>query len=350
MFEDNNRAYNAKRASHVSLIVGTDCELLATSNLSRGSHSLCRFAPLGIISDARDRQCSSVPCSWGQLFVRSSCFLDRGEGGSTLKEAHYSFCDFETTITMMEPSENTDGKGRPCILWSSVARNDVILAEANMNYPWDETLQEAARTLQQKKPTPGWEFVTLHQRRNFRSPVDHPPQPRLKGMKFHIYENNMDGFLIWSVSAVYDPAAVDGPQVESFIQKIVTISEMFRETDPAWKYGSAMAAQKSFAPILMQRMEEVSYLGKMAMVNDQVESLKHIMAKNIELILERGERIEKLQEDSNRLQHMAAVFKKNSKQLKRQMLWQNAKHGMLIGTAITAGVAVVVVPPIVAAL
>ncbi len=246
---------------------------------------------------------------------------------------------------MMEPSKNS----RPCLLWSSVARNDVVLAEANdMSYPWEECVRETAMLLLQKKATPGWEFVTFHRR--IRSPVDHPPHPKLKGMKFHIYENNMDGLHVWSVSAVYDPAAVETVQVQSFIQKIITISEMFRETDPAWKYGSALAAQKTFAPILMQRMEEVSYLGKMAMVNDQVESLKQIMAKNIELILERGERLEHLQEESTQLQHMACIFKKRSTQVKRQMLWQNAKHGLVLGTAITAGVAIVVVPPIVAVL
>ena len=74
------------------------------------------------------------------------------------------------------------------------------------------------------------------------------------------------------------------------------------------------------------------------------------MAQNIELILERGERIDRLQEDATQLQHMASVFKKRSTQLKRQMLWQNAKHGLLLGTAITAGIAVVVVPPMVVAL
>jgi hypothetical protein len=249
----------------------------------------------------------------------------------------------------MQPTDN-NRNCRPCILWSSVARNDVVLAEANnMDYAWEDNLREAAELLLQKKPTPGWEYVTLH-RRNLRSPVAHPPQPKLKGMKFHIYENNMDGLIIWSVSAVYDPAAVETLQVQSFIQKIVTITEMFRETDPSWKYGSALAAQKTFAPILLQRAEEISYLGKMAMVNDQVESLKQIMAKNIELILERGEKIDQLQEDATNLQQMASVFKKKSTQLKRQMLWQNAKHGMVLGTAITAGIAIVVVPPIVAAL
>ena len=247
---------------------------------------------------------------------------------------------------MMEPNHHN----KPCILWSAVSRNDVVLAEANdPTFPWEDCVRETALQLLQKPPTPGWEFVTYHPQR-IRSPVDHPPSPKLKGMKFHIYEHNNDGMHIWKVSAVYDPSAVENVQVQSFIQKIITISEVFREADPAWKYGSALAAQKTFAPILLQRMEEISYLGKLAMVNDQIESLKQVMANNIELILERGERLEQLHEESTHLSQMAAIFKKRSTQVKRQMLWQNAKHGLLLGSAITAGVAVVVVPPIVAAL
>jgi hypothetical protein len=230
---------------------------------------------------------------------------------------------------------------KPCILWSCVARNDEILAEASIqNEHYDEYVGETARLLFRKKETPGWEYATLS-RRNC---------PKLKGIKFHVYDHTAEGdFHIWVFSCVYDPtSSVEALQVQSFIEKIVGISELFREHDSAWKYGSHLAAQDTFAPILLQRMEEVSYLGKHAMVNSQLDSLKSIMANNIEMILARGERIEKLQTDATRLTEMAAVFKTSAKKVKRQMLWQNAKHGLVLGTAITAGVAIVVIPPLVA--
>jgi hypothetical protein len=91
-------------------------------------------------------------------------------------------------------------------------------------------------------------------------------------------------------------------------------------------------------------MQEVSYLGKMAMVQEEVDSLKQIMGRNINMIIERGEKVENLQGESKKLAEMAAVFKKNSKKLKKQMLWQNAKYGMVVGTAVTVGVAIVVTP------
>jgi len=74
------------------------------------------------------------------------------------------------------------------------------------------------------------------------------------------------------------------------------------------------------------------------------------MSKNIELLLEREEKLEDLNDEASKLREMAAAFKKNSKEVKRMKMWQDAKHGLVLGTAIAAGVAVIAVPPLVALL
>jgi len=282
----------------------------------------------------------------------------------------------ETTNNHHDDNNNDSHATRPCILWSAISRGETLLVEATMReYLWQESIQECAKQLLVKKVTPGWEFVT-HSPSPYRIrfPTDHPHVPTLKGMKFHIYEHfqrssefeeeteipsqeqnnktknqeNDDGLVIWSISAVYDPSTVETAQVQSFIRKMVALTHPFRDMDVKWKYGSTYAAQSQFSSILHQRMSDVTYLGKLCMVNDQIDSLKEIMARNIELILQRGEKMEDLQEKSTELSHMAQIFKKRSKQVKRQMLWQNAKYGLVLGTAISAGVAVIVVPPLVA--
>lgn len=245
---------------------------------------------------------------------------------------------------------NAESSPRPTILWAAVSRGNTVLAEANVeDYHWDDSLCQCSTLLLKKAATPGWEFVTLNCT-HIRRPIDCPQYPKLKGIKFHVYEHDATELIIWSVAAVYDPNAVDTAHVQSFIEKIVTITDVLRESDPLWKTGSTLAAQNTFAPILRQRMSEVVYLGKICELNEQLDSLRLIMARNIELILARGESIEDLQKESEKLSVMASVFKKRSTQLKRQMLWQNAKHGLMMGTAISAGVAVVVVPPLVVAL
>jgi len=239
----------------------------------------------------------------------------------------------ETEIIMDGIPPNNQG-----ILWCCVARNDVIVAEAHTLQ--DPRVQHVSQELLRKKPTPGWEF---YNNKTFSA--------RLKGLKFHIYEHvedaqfeNATDFRIWVVGAVYDPAVVETQQAKSFVEKIVGISEVFREHDQTWQTGTQYCAQNSFGPILAQRMQEVTYLGKVAMVEEEIESLKRIMARNIDMIIDRGDKIERLQEDSKQLNEMTSVFKKNSKKLKRKMLWQNAKYGLVVGTAVTVGVAAITVP------
>jgi hypothetical protein len=85
----------------------------------------------------------------------------------------------------------------------------------------------------------------------------------------------------------------------------------------------------------------------MAMVNEDVESLKHVMAQNIDSLLEKEQRLEDLDEQSSALQELSKQFKKNTLKVKRFKMWQNAKHGVLVGSAVTAGAAVVIVPPLI---
>ena len=269
----------------------------------------------------------------------------------------------------------------PALLWSCVARNDVILAEATpsstKNRLYDDVndglVNELSIQLMKKKPTPGWEFHTLSTGR-FGS------GKKLKGIKFHVYDHhdkedgeydnndsntftnpfeqqNQNPFLesqqhtkiIWSFGCVYDPSSgVELVQVQSFIEKIVLLTDYFRENEYDWNYGPPRCLQNTFGPTLQQRMEEVSYLGKMAMLNVQVNELESIMSRNIELILERETKLENLQKESTQLNEMAAVFKKQTKDVRRRMLWQNARHGLVIGTAVTAGVAAIVTPIVIA--
>ncbi|KAL3932709.1 MAG: hypothetical protein SGARI_003889 [Bacillariaceae sp.] len=309
-----------------------------------------------------------------------------------------------------------DRTQRPSILWSGILRNDTLLVEADLGAAVMYEVDEAAKALLQKPPTPGWEHSTLGKKSVKAASMDSTADNgKLKGMKFHVYENfaedeydsnnqedlgsewggrpeptrkvqrryKNDGLTIWTYACVYDPSLVDFVQVQSFLEKIVTVTEVFRqptiktadeqqqhqqrhEANPfsnshqlstmsspqdVWRYGSQHAAQDAFAPVLLQRMEEVSYYGKLAMCNAKVDAVKEIMSRNIDLILENDERLAVMaNEKAARLNEMAKVFAKNSKKVKRQMMWNNAKHGAVLGAAVTAGVAVVVVPPLVAIL
>ena len=75
------------------------------------------------------------------------------------------------------------------------------------------------------------------------------------------------------------------------------------------------------------------------------------MVDNINLALANQESMDELNHhQAENLTIAARQFKKKAKQVKRFQMVQTAKHGVLVGTVVTAGVAAVVVPPLVAIL
>jgi len=223
------------------------------------------------------------------------------------------------------------------ILWSAICRNDVVLVEAGEDYR-EGAIINTAQKLLKKKPTPGWEYVS---RRN-----------GLRGMKFHVFEDATEvgsPMIVWSFLAVAE-VSLEEDQAKSFLEKLVYITDVLRSDDYTWRNGDVLAAQESFAPILLNKMEQVSDQGRLAMVNQSISTTKELMAENIERALERGDRLEDVDEEAKNLSAMSQVFRKRAKDVKRFSMWQNAKHGLIVGTAITGVVAIVTVPPLIAIL
>ncbi|GAX22170.1 hypothetical protein FisN_19Lh229 [Fistulifera solaris] len=227
---------------------------------------------------------------------------------------------------------------QPKILWSCIARNHAVLVETGSD---DPAVRDTAQGLLARKATPGYEFY--HQRR------------RLRGCKFHIYEHSgradvdeeEESLLIWVFAAVYDASVVTQVQVQAFLQKLVQLTELLRHEDPEWRSG--YNCQTTFAPILQQRMEDITHLAKIVALEQQLETTRTIMERNIELILDREERLlRRLHEKTSEANEMAQIFRKRTRKVRRMQLMQQAKHGIVVGTAITLGVAIAVVPVVVA--
>lgn len=234
------------------------------------------------------------------------------------------------------------------IAWSCVARDGIILAEAGSD-DGKGRVTRTAQKISRMKPTAGWEKAW--------SLKDAP----YRGIKLHLHEAdaddgyvdgqqpNSDRIIIWTFCCVYDSKSISEEYVKAFLTKILYVTEALRDM-PWWREGTVLSAQPSFAPTLQQQMESAEQTGKFSMLNQQVEETKAIMASNIENILERGERIEDLEAESKELNQMSRVFKKRARQVRRFKMWQNAKHGVMVGTAVTGAVGLIVIPPLIALL
>ncbi|KAL6061318.1 Vesicle-associated membrane protein 711 [Balamuthia mandrillaris] len=58
-------------------------------------------------------------------------------------------------------------------------------------------------------------------------------------------------------------------------------------------------------------------------VRGEIDAVKEVMVQNIDKVLERGEKIEVLVDQTNKLQSKSYTFKKKSTTLKRQLWWKN---------------------------
>ncbi|KAM9109610.1 vesicle-associated membrane protein 4 [Balaenoptera acutorostrata] len=76
---------------------------------------------------------------------------------------------------------------------------------------------------------------------------------------------------------------------------------------------------------------------KIKHVQNQVDEVIDVMQENITKVIERGERLDELQDKSESLSDNATAFSNRSKQLRRQMWWRGCKI-----KAIMALVAVIV--------
>ena len=286
----------------------------------------------------------------------------------------------------------------PCILWSCIARNDIVLAEAGKD-PYGGIVTQTAKELLNRAPTPGYEFHTVKQPTVFtklfssgtnstggggtgtttttstsKSEVPHSGSsiPTVRGIKFHVYErlevddleyNHMcdeknlnekskdtfDNLRIWVFAVVYDTTIITQKEIQIYLDKLVELTIILRETDPIWKECDVLGLQNTFAPILQHQMEFVVPRDpKIIAMEEQLTLSKELMNRNIELILSRGEQLDELAKDASHLEEMSKLFQKRTKEVKRLSMLQNAKHGVVLGTAVSITVGIFVVPPLVA--
>jgi len=98
------------------------------------------------------------------------------------------------------------------------------------------------------------------------------------------------------------------------------------------KTAIAFAFNADFQRVLQQQMDKFNTqkTDKIAKVQEEISQVKDVMIKNIDKVLERGEKIELLVDKTEVLDQHAFKFKKQSRKLKNSMWWKNIKLMVLI--------------------
>ena len=91
----------------------------------------------------------------------------------------------------------------------------------------------------------------------------------------------------------------------------------------------AFAMNMEFSRVLQQQMEvfngPMGDRQQFADVHRKLDDVKNVMVQNIEMVLERGEKLELLVDKTDRLNTTAFTFEKSSRKLKEAMFWKKVK-------------------------
>ncbi|KAA8589857.1 hypothetical protein FQN60_013222, partial [Etheostoma spectabile] len=85
---------------------------------------------------------------------------------------------------------------------------------------------------------------------------------------------------------------------------------------------------------------------KFKQVQSQVDEVIDVMQENISKVIERGERLDDLQDKSESLSDNASAFSSRAKQLHRRMWWRDTKMKMIIALVVVALLLIIIIPVI----
>ncbi|KAH8057799.1 hypothetical protein JL722_6338 [Aureococcus anophagefferens] len=104
--------------------------------------------------------------------------------------------------------------------------------------------------------------------------------------------------------------------------------------------GVSPEGAKQLREVLEREIAAANSSARLHEVANQVEEVRAIMEKNVEMILDRGEQLESLDAKSEDLSTATGMFRKQARKLKRWHLMNQVKYGLAVGTIVTASVAV----------
>ncbi|XP_048833202.1 vesicle-associated membrane protein 4 isoform X1 [Brienomyrus brachyistius] len=83
---------------------------------------------------------------------------------------------------------------------------------------------------------------------------------------------------------------------------------------------------------------------KIRQVQNQVDEVIDVMQENISKVIERGERLDDLQDKSESLSDNASAFSSRAKQLHRRMWWRDTKMKAIIALVIVVLLLIIIIP------
>lgn len=221
----------------------------------------------------------------------------------------------------------------PRIVFGAVSRNDQILAEAVPSGPApsgpgdDGTDEVSARYLGQKmmrrKAPPGWDELNGGKLRSIRMPI-----------------HDSLGVTCYTICFT---TTLPGDRAQSVVQKLALMLEPLIEKS-AGGQQDRHKVESALLPVLQRELDNANTGLKQFQIENQVSEVRQIMLQNVEVMLDRQDRLNDLEQKSSNFEGAARTFQSGSRRLRRFHLMNQVKWGVAIGTGVTLAAAAVVVP------
>lgn len=109
---------------------------------------------------------------------------------------------------------------------------------------------------------------------------------------------------------------------------------------PQALHAAAYALNEEFSRVLSQKMNyyntnpQADTIGR---VRKEISEVKNIMVENIELVLERGEKIDLLVDKTDSLQDETFRFRRQARRIKQEMWWRSMRMTILLVVVVFFG-------------
>ena len=145
----------------------------------------------------------------------------------------------------------------------------------------------------------------------------------------HIFHYNVEGGIVYMCMC---DDRIEGKRRIPFAF-LEDIKERFKS-----QYGNsaqtaiAFAMNDEFGAVLQSQMEHFNGPAgdNLMQVNKKLEDVKDVMVQNIEMVLERGEKLELLVDKTEQLQTQAFTFQRGARRLANEMWWKKIKCYLLV--------------------
>ena len=193
-----------------------------------------------------------------------------------------------------------------------------------------ERTASLARKIAQRADPPGWDDIADTSRKGEGLRAIKLPVCDLDGTTAYVVAFGM-GYPVQKAQALCERLALMlGPMVDLDLEEAKGQGRTRCTPDGATRLRE----------VLERELRDANSSSQLQQVANQVEAVRGIMERNVEMLLDRGEKLDALNDKADELHGATKAFRQQARKLKRWHLMNQVKWGVAVGTLVTASVAI----------